>query len=392
MNKKIIVGAVTAVVVAAVGVGIWQFSGNKTPNAGNNLVTETTENTTISVEVPTENVSAGVYEIKNTPDTSPVDDALYANIAALNNAVRDYYNANSKSLLCMYGLMYSDADNFTVSASKVLEQAGTQPIASIDDYADVLLIRPADLAGFQNAELRRPEDKALKPFTAYNSSQGYIVSSYEDKGAVLTRDEYRQLLGTYATDHGQAQNPAPSTDDYLDISACAAVGEGGYNIKYIACDEKYAVMVSGSVKDSKKIRQYVLTKKTGGWCIVMDGLENSLTPRYDVNQTYPDMELGLLPKYVIAEHGEIKSGFPEFEQSLIKLGMITNEDMPETYSCGAGRFAYIELNSGKKLLGYVNDQNKLEFYPVNNTNEAIAYMLKFQENPPVFILNYENEG
>lgn len=393
MNKKKIIAGSAAIVIVLAGAGIWQLSGHKAPNESKDVTTQTTsaENATVSVEVPTENVSAGIYEIKNVPDNAPVDDALYARIATLNSAVKEYYKSGSKSLLCMYGLMYSDVDNFTVSASKVLEKSGAQPIADIDNFADVLLIRPSDLSDYENAQLKNPDDTRLKPFTAYNSSIGYIISSHEDKGAILTTDEYRQLLGSYSSDHGQVQNPAPSTEDYLDISACVAPEDGNYDIKYIACDEKYAIAVSGSLAHPQNIKQYLLLKKPGGWSVVMEGLESSLSPRYDINQVYPDMELGLLPKYTIAEYGEIKSGFPDFEQSLIKLGMITNEDMPEVYSCGTGRFAYIELTSGKKLLGIVNDQNKLEFYPVSNTNEAIAYMLKAQEKPPVFILHYENE-
>ena len=140
--------------------------------------------------------------------------------------------------------------------------------------------------------------------------------------------------------------------------------------------------------EKNNIKQYVLTNKPGGWSVIMDGLESSLTPRYDVNRAYPDMELGLLPKYTIAEFGPIQTGFVKYEQSLISLGLITEDDMPEVYSCGAGKFAYIEMTSGKKLLGVVNDSNQLEFYEVGSTNEAISAMLQFQDVPPLFILHY----
>ncbi len=393
-KKKVITGGIGLLCLAGlIGGGVWYSNNNETAKKRAELeqkLQNSAEGSTVNVELPTENQSAGVYEIKNTSSNEAVDDKLYTKLASLNNAVQNYYEKNYNDLLCIYGLMYSDKDNYSVSASKIAKEAQIDLGDNLDDYADILLIRPSDLAEIDGIELKRSNDTNLKPFTAYNSSSGYIISSADDKGGIITRNQYKALLGTYATDHGSVKNPTPTEEIYLDISATVAVefGESSYDLKYIANDDKYAVAIIGSTIEPNKIKEYVLEKKPGGWSVVMSDIESLSNPRQKINSTVPDMELGLLPKYNIAQFGEIKTGFVEYEQALIKLGMITEEDMPETYSCGTGRFAYIETKSGKKLLGYVNDEKKLEFYEVKSTNEAIAAMLQLQDTPPVFILHY----
>ena len=394
-KKKVITGSIAAVcAAAAIGGGVWYSNNNKTAKeraeVEKTLEKDTAEQTTIAVEVPTENQSEGVYEIKNTPSEEAVDDVLYSKIASLNTAAKSYFDSNRTDLICTYGLMYSDKDNCTVTASAVAKSAGITVDGDIDSYADVMLIKPADLSDYDGIKLKKTTDKDLKPFIAYNTSQGYIISSVDDKGGILTKDQYRELLGKYAADHGTVRTPESSDEDYMDISASAAsaLADGGYDIKYLACDDKYAVVVIGGTTTPNNIKEYVLIKKSGGWSIIKDGLETSSYPRAEVNNDISDMELGLLPPYTIAKYGDIKTGFVSYEQTLIKLGMITEEDMPETYSCGAGRFAYLELKSGKKLLGIVNSENKLEFYEVKSVSEAISAMTKTEAEPPTFILHF----
>ena len=71
-KKKVITGSIAAVcAAAAIGGGVWYSNNNKTAKeraeVEKTLEKDTAEQTTIAVEVPTENQSEGVYEIKNTP-------------------------------------------------------------------------------------------------------------------------------------------------------------------------------------------------------------------------------------------------------------------------------------------------------------------------------------
>jgi hypothetical protein len=393
MNRKnAIIGSIVAVVaIGAIGGGVWYSNNNKTAQQRSELEEQLqTEATTVQVEVPTENSSAGIYEIKSEASKETVDEALYSKIASINTAIDSYYSSNKGSLLCVYGLMYSDTDDYTVSVSKIATASNLDFGDDIDNYADALLIRPSDLSQFDGLELKHPKSTDLTPYSAYHTSEGYIISSSTDAGGIITADQYRTLLGTYATDHGTVHTPNSTDEDYLDIAASAAFAfDGGkYEMKYVACDDTYGVAVIGSLDDPTKIAEYIMTKKPGGWAVLKDGIEKSTLPRIEVNNLVPDMDLGLLPKYTIAEFGDIKTGFIDYEQSLVKLGMLTADDMPEVYSCGAGRFAYIEMSSGKKLLGIVNSNKQLEFYEVSSTNEAIAAMVDEQENPPIFILKF----
>ena len=180
MNKKnaAITSVIAVCLIGAIGGGVWYSQNNETAQKRAEIEQQIQEATTANVEVPTENPSAGVYEIKTTPSNEAVDDALYAKIAKLNTAAKTYFDKNDKSLLCAYGLMYSDDSDFTVSASQVAESEGIEVDSDIDDYADILLVRPSDLAQFESIELKNDSDTSLKPFTAYNSSKGYIISSY----------------------------------------------------------------------------------------------------------------------------------------------------------------------------------------------------------------------
>ena len=107
MNKKnAIIASVAAVcVVGAIGVGVWYSQNNETAQKRAEIEEQIQEATTANVEVPTENPSAGIYEIKTTPSQEAVDEALYSKIASLNNAAKTYFDENDTSLLCVYGLM-----------------------------------------------------------------------------------------------------------------------------------------------------------------------------------------------------------------------------------------------------------------------------------------------
>ncbi len=395
-KKKLIISVIVVLCAACAIAAVILMSSDKNPaddtlpeGAAQTQAQQDTEDN----EADTEVTSSGIYEVKNTPSDEAADDALYAKLAPLNTAVNDYFNLHRQNLISSYGFMYSLRDNFSVSASDIASTQGIQIPTDMDDYTDIILIKPSDLAQTEGISLMYKGEE-LKPFTVYNSSSGYVISSADEKGGIITADQYRALLGKYSPDHGNVSVPAVTDSIYADIMRDIYDDFEGdsIDVKYIANDSKYASVVAGSLTKPDDIREYVLTQDADtGWHILLDSLESSASPKVDANSVAPDMEPGLMPKYTIASYGGIKTGFADYEQSLVKLGMLTQEDLPETYSCGAGRFAYIETASGKKLLGIVNDSKQLEFYEVNDNTEAIAAMLKVDTAPPVFILDYSTQ-
>jgi hypothetical protein len=372
MNKKQLAAlAVTATISIS-------FAGCANKSGGQG---QTTQNGT-NIEVPTENVSAGVYEIKNTPSDEAVDDALYAKIAELNSKADAYYKENFDDLISSYGFMTSIEDGYQVSASKLSDEA------DINNYVDVLLLKPADLATFDGVELNDEYDKELKPFTAYHTTEGYIVSSTKDSGGILTTDQYKKLLGMYATDHGNIVLPTSTQEEYLDIVASVPFDDNSFDVKYVAHDDLYAVVVIGGMTNQANIKEYMLVQKPGGWSVAIDGLEASGTPLKEINSAYPDFDKGILPKYTIASYGTAETGFDSYVQQLVTAGQLSQSDLPVTYSCGAGNFIYFELTSGKKYIGHIDANKKLTLHDTDSVNNAVNYMTSAEDNPPLFILKY----
>jgi hypothetical protein len=345
-------------------------------------------NSTANVEVPTENISEGIYEIKNTPSDEAVDETLYAKIATLNAAADKYYKANFDDIISAYGIMTSIEDSYQISASKIVEGTELADDTNLDTYVDVLLIRPSDLASFDGADVKDISDKQLKAFTAYHTTDGYIVSSSKDNGAILTTDRYKSLLGMYATDHGNIVLPVSTQEEYLDIVASVPFDDNSFDVKYVAHDDLYAVVVIGGLTNQANIKEYMLVQKPGGWSVAIDGLESEASPLKVINSSYPDFDSGILPNYTIASYGTAETGFDSYVQQLISAGQLSQSDLPITYSCGAGRFIYFELNSGKKYIGYVDENKKLTFHETDSVNSAVSYMTSVEDVPPLFILKY----
>lgn len=385
MKKKIdpiniIIGIVLVLIIAAALYFIIQ-SGKKEMEEQNS--------TADLVEQAGENA----IEVKDEPSNLEVNEEVYGVMSQINEACYNYYNNGNenKNLISVYGYLYDDGAEDIVTAEGLLE-AGV--ISCDDEYTnmDILLIKPSSLSIYEGIDINIG-DNELELYTALKLKDGYLISSYNNKGGILTTEQYKELLFSYVYEHGAIKNPKSGDAVYEDIMSVVAK-ESGFNkfdVKHIACDDLYAAVVVGDGNNSVDIREYVLTKIDSSWEIILSGLEKEKDIRWLVNYNYPDMELGLLPKYTIAEYGTVKQGFNPYIESLIELGMVSDGDLPEIYSCGVGKFVYFQFESGKKLLGCVDDNNKLEFFEVGDTEEAIKYMLSYQDTPPVFILKFEEK-
>ena len=163
--------------------------------------------------------------------------------------------------------------------------------------------------------------------------------------------------------HGEIKNPKKGEDEYNAIIKASGVS-GNIDVKHIACDNKYAVLVVGSLDDPTDIKEFAFLNDNGKWGIIANDLATVANAKQYMNERYPDMELGLLPIYNIKDYGTIVTGFDDYISSLVSLGMIKDGDMKQgAYDMnGAGNFVYIEPKAtGKRLIGHVNSQNKLEF-------------------------------
>ncbi|MBR6399924.1 MAG: hypothetical protein IKS17_01695 [Firmicutes bacterium] len=385
-HKKAIISAVAALVIGAAAIGAAVMSKNSPqPPAETTPMTSPAETPSETTTIDFSNAEEVIIGLSDTQLT----DELKTQLADINAALENYMSSHKKDkdLLTEYGFLYSDTAGTNVTVKDLVKQGVIQADEETAEYTDIIYIRASDLAAY--APNIDKNDDRLQVFTAYNSSEGYFVSNdFYSEGAVLSQKDYEALIMDYKFTHGEITNPKRGSTDYEGIMAATGF-TGEYDVKHIACDDKYAVVVVGSLEDTKVIREYVCVLENGTWTLGMEGLEKSESPKYDVNMQYPKMELGLLPKYVIANYESPKNGFTAYEAPLVQLGLIKQQDTPASYDCGADKFAYMEFGD-TKLIGCVNEENKLEFYPVNSVEEAIAYMLKFNADPPVFIINFHN--
>ncbi|MDO4300877.1 MAG: hypothetical protein Q4D26_05740 [Clostridia bacterium] len=310
-----------------------------------------------------------------------LNDELKANMKDLAGQAQAYFNENKDEMILtsQYGLLYSYKNKTNVLMTDLAKDSGIDK--NILKEMDILYIKPEDVNYSKGAE--------LEIFVSVNSSSGYYVVSSAGDEIIFTEEEFKNLLMKYAPAHGDITNPLRGSEEHTAIITAAGLAGEGIDIKHIACDTKYAVVVANEVKNPSNIREVALTNDEG-WKVVNSELAVSKSSYIDINSVCPDMDLGLMPIYNIADFGAINtSDMDSIADSLIELNMMTEDDKKTMYAAGCGRFAYIQLYNGKRLIGYINDDRKLEFNEAEDINSTIAYMLQCQENPPVFIAKFE---
>ncbi len=306
-------------------------------------------------------------------------------------AVNEYFDENKREqrLVSEYAFLYSYRDKDTVSPSAALSDKNTGLTDDeINKYIDILYIRPEDMGIVSGQEIKG-HDLAL--VTVLNTKDGYYCVSDFAKPIILSGEQYKNLALRYSFAHGDIRNPKRGEDENTAI--LKACNMENYDIKHIACDDKYAVVVGNLVADPADIKEVALTiNGEGDWEIVNDSLAQEKDAVMTINAKCPDMDLGLMPVYNIANFGEIDTeDMDGIIDDLAGLGEITDKDSADGfYACGCGRFAFIEcLATDKELLGYIGDDGKLQFNKTADLQSSISYMLQLDDDPPVFILKFE---
>lgn len=390
-NKKAAAGVLAALAAVVAGGACIAYNVNKkTPEPPAPEAAQTTEAASeVTEEDTVEGTTAEIEELLIGLSDKKLTDEVKAQLEEVNAKLLNYIDSNEKenSFITEYGFLFNDTKNNTVTLRDLADEGVVEVSDDVADLTDILYIRACDLAPY--APNIDANDERLQLFTAFNNEEGYFVSNdFYSEGALVQKSDYEQLMLSYSFIHGDVRNPKRGDADYEAIMK--AVGfEGEYDVKHIACDDSYAVAVVGSLENTTVLKEYVLVKEDGKWKKAVDNLENSANPRQEINMLYPKMELGLLPKYIIAKYGMLQNHFTDYDAALVKLGLVKEGDVPASYDCGTSGFAYMEYGD-TKLIGCVNEQNKLEFYPVNSVEEAIAYMCQYNDDPPVFIINFHN--
>lgn len=320
-----------------------------------------------------------------------LNDALYGYVGELNQKLQAYYedNYDSGRLVSVYGYMYDADTSLPVETEAVLDDVPEEL-----KYVNLLLIKPGDFQYLEDAEYDVDimiED--LTPFTSVLTDQGYLISSAEYAGGILSEDDYRTLILRYSCDHGEIYTPEKDSSTYTTIYKKIVDewgDEGTVDIKYMGFDEKYGVAVANLVESPTEFKEYLFMKSGSSWAIKYKQLAKKVNVKQFVNEKYPDMDLALLPYYNLALYDDFKTGLTGYYNAITEnkeLG-VEEADLVNVYCLYSDGFLYYEFANEKRVLGHVDDSGVLTFYKVNSTDEAVALMASLTDNPPVFIIKF----
>lgn len=324
---------------------------------------------------------SNVTEIAVGLSSIELNDELKSTMANVARDANAYYNQHKaeKTLTTQYGLLYS----YTDKANITIDELGEELDKDISKEMDILYVKSSDV-------MSEAGGNDLGIFASINTSSGYYVTSNDGFEKTFTEEEFKNLLMKYAPTHGNIRNPQRGTDEHTAIITAAGVSGNNFDIKHIACDDKYAVLVTNDVTNPTDIREIALVKNNNAWTIVNANLATAENSYTDINTAYPDMDLGLMPIYNIGDFGPIETEkMSDIADALVKQGTITAEEKNNMYACGCEKFAYIQTNDGKRFIGFINEEHQLEFSQANDLNETLSYMVQCQQNPPVFIVKFE---
>ncbi len=340
-------------------------------------------------------VILGVYFLLNKQSKSNtqinLDAKTLENLKVFNKNLDDYYMQtwdNNKFLSSYSYLVKNDGTEVTLDdIEKSLNYEVTEDLKDVSIH----FVKPKALKPYLKDKILDDDPEVLTVYSALPVDGGMYISSKFDEGGFLSEKEYKQFVMDHSWEHGKTKTPLKDEKEYNAILKAVAEKdkslEGG-NVKYIACDDKYAMIVISSKDDPAYIKQYALQKnEDNSYKVIIEDLQ-ARDNKIFVNYAYTDFELSMLPPYEIYKYNNITSDL-SYVIDLLKQSGEINNDEEVVYSCGANNFYYLEFKSNLKLLLYVNEDSKMDIYEVDNFKTALSQMTKLEDNPPVFILNFE---
>lgn len=330
---------------------------------------------------------------KNTNSTSTfnLDQQTIEQLNILNEKLDEYYiqNWDQNEFLSSYSYLVK-SDGTEVTLQDLSETLGYETPESLKDVS-IHFVKPKSLKPYLQDKILEEDEEILTVYSALPVENGMYISSKFDEGGFVSNEDYKTFVESNSWYHGDIKTPEKDSQQYNNIikavvDADSMLQDG--NVKHIACDDKYAVVVISSKDDPAYIKQYALQQNEDKtYKIIVDELE-MVNSKIFINYAYTDFDLAMLPLYEISEYKNISSNQQSAITTLLEAGEITENDQL-TYSCGAGNFIYLEFNTNKKLLLFLNENGQMDIYEVDNFKTALSQMLKLQQNPPAFILNFE---
>lgn len=317
-------------------------------------------------------------------------DDLIEKINILNSAADEYYlYAWQEEKFLSIASYFTKQDNTLVTVEDI-ENLLYIDIAEELNNVSFHYIKPADVLELLPGSILEEDLEIITVFTAVPLENGVYLSSKYDEGGILTSEQYRQLVLNHYFEHGDIINPTKNDKEYSELVELVEAEDPeliGGNVKYIAYDDKYAALVISTNTNPSYSKEFAFEKNNGAWEIIISNLESKQDSKLTVNYSFTDFNLALLPIYEISSF-EIISDLTPYLDLILENGFLIDEEI--VYSSGAGKFSYFESSEGTKILAYLQDGSNLVIYEIDNYKEGISLMAQLEENPPVFILHFEN--
>jgi len=251
----------------------------------------------------------------------------------------------------------------------------------------ILYIKPSDLSGFGHLDVESSE--VLELFAAYETKEGFVIASVNNPGGVLPREDLQAVLAKYDYAHGEPRTVVYGGDDYNKIMA-ALVKDAGIesdsDIRYLKQDDKYAVAIVSPKDDPTMVNQFILKKEKNDWSVAIYNYEIFDKHKAVINARLVDINLEMVPRddlTVLRKY--FKRSYIDVIGTMIMNSFVSPEDGAVVYQAGTNNFCYIIFESGRKFLGYLNNDQWV-MYEVETYDEAVETMNTLQKWPPTVIL------
>lgn len=327
----------------------------------------------------------------NNISTVNLDDETIQQLNILNEKLDEYYLQNWEQNEFLSSYSYLIKSNGTEVTLQDLNQTlGYEAPESLKDVS-IHFVKPKSLKPYLGDKILDEDEEILTVYSALPVQNGMYISSKFDEGGFVSNEDYKAFVESNSWYNGDIKTPEKDSEQYKNIVKAVVdtddmLKDG--NVKHIACDDKYAVIVISSKDNPSYIKEYALQQNDDKtYKIIVEELE-SVNSKIFINYAYTDFDLAMLPLYEISNYKNISSQQQSALTALLEAGEITEND-ELVYCCGAGNFIYLEFNPDKKILLFLNQDGQMDIYQVDNFKTALSQMLKLEQNPPAFILKFE---
>ncbi len=354
---------------------------NETEKPTGAPVNEEVISSNASLEVPSANPN---FEM-------PIDD-VWSMVTNVAEAAQYFYDTYSPTIVFVTQNGYL----FNVPADSYVKTIDFLELTEMEEkYGDedvlILYLKTEDLMQFDELDKEHISKDAFSLFAAYETHDGFAIASSSGKCGILTREKLSKLLKSYDVRHGDIVKLGKSNEksekiekaivDYLKLSS-------GVDVRFLSANDKYAFAVVSPKGSPDQIRQFVVVNNSGKWSVELSDFEELQNYKEIITESFADFTIALLPPYSMYYHNKyIQKDFTNIIEILKNTDVISEADGEVSFVSGNVDFAYLEFESGKKLLGnYLRAENTWDMNLVETYAEAEELMSSLSSDPPLFLI------